>query len=217
MPLTFPLTAAEFMQQLLIEELRFDDPENVETNLTGGGETMRSQLAPQLWVGEARMGVMTRREMAQPDVLLSVLRRPGASFYAYDTRRAFPLMDPTGTILGGSFVGIAALPNARELSLSSLPPGYVLSRGDYLSFDYGTGAGQRALHRVVDLTVTANGAGVTPLFEVTPLIRSNAILSGVTLIRASCKAVLVAGSADKGSTTRFMNSGMNFRLIQTLR
>lgn len=217
MPLTFPLTAALFMQTLLIEEVTFDDPVNVEVNTTGGGEIMRSQLAPQLWVGEARMSTMTRREAGSPDVLLSVLRREGATFYAYDTRRTFPQADPTGAILGAATVLVDLNPNPREIRLSGLPAGYVLTRGDYLAWDYGSPTTRRALHRVVDATVTASGVGGTSLFEVTPPVRPGVILTAVTLIRAACKAVILPDSVSKGSTRRWMNTGMSFRLQQTLR
>lgn len=217
MPLTFPLSAAQFMQTLLIEELTFDDPVNVEVNVTGGGEIMRSQLAPQLWVGEARMGIMTRREAASPDVLLSVLRREGATFFAYDTRRAFPQADPTGAILGASAVTVASNPNPREITLAGLPAGYVLTRGDYIAWDYGSPTVRRALHRVVDATVTANGTGTTPLFEVSPFVRPGAITGNAMLIRAACKAVILPDGVSKGSTRRTINTGMSFRLQQTLR
>ena len=171
MPLTYPLSAAQFMQLMLIADLTFDDPENVETNMTGGGEVMKATLAPQLWSGEARLGNMTDREARDPDVLLSLLRGVGRTFYCYDTRRPGPRLDRTGAILGAAAVVIASLPNTQEMTLSGLPAGYVLSRGDWLAFDYGTAPVRRALHRVVNASVTASGGGVTPVFEVQPNIR----------------------------------------------
>lgn len=215
MTISFPMSTAEFMRTLLISELSFDDPENVETNMTGRGEVMKAELAPQLWSGEAIMGKMTDHEARDPDVILSLLRGAGRTFYCYDTRRPGPLLDRTGAILGAAAVVINSLPSTREMSLSGLPSGYVLSRGDWLHFNYGAA---RALHRVVDVTVTASGGGVTPAFEVQPNVRPGAVAgASVTLIRAACKALLVAGGVTKGTGTKTIFSGMSFRWQQTLR
>lgn len=215
MPITFPISTTAFMRTLLIAELSFDDPENVETNITGGGEIMKAELAPQLWSGEATLGKMTDTEARNADVLLSLLRGPAATFFAYDTRRPGPQLDRNGAILGAAAVIINSLPTSREMSLSGLPAAYVLSRGDWLHFNY---AGRRALHRVVDVTVTASGTGVTPVFEVQPVVRAGAVTgTSITLIRAACKAVLVAGGVTKGTGARTIYSGMSFRWQQTLR
>ncbi|MGV8949696.1 MAG: hypothetical protein ACOH2M_01240 [Cypionkella sp.] len=219
MALTFPLSTANFMDLLKVHQMRMDTPEQVEVNQTGGGEILRADLAPMLWRGEVRLGAQTRKEAADPDVLLDLLRPAGRSFYAYDTRRPAPLLDPKGLLLGANIPTIYALvAGGRELRLQSLPAGYVLSRGDYLSFDYGTAPIRRALHRVVDATVTVAGTGITPVFEVTPPLRAGANTGAVvTLIKASCKAVLLPGTVDKGTSQRVVTRDMMFQFQQTLR
>jgi hypothetical protein len=214
MALTFPLSLAQFWQQLLIEAISFEMPEQVEMSQTGQGQQLRADLAPMIWSGEVRLGPMRADEAELPMAMLDVLR-PGRSFLAYDTRRPFPRQDPTGSILGATSPTIASLPSSRELSLAGLPAGYVLSRGDYLAFDYLTPA-RRALHRIV-APVVANGAGTTPVFEVTPMIRTGALVAAtVTLARPACKAVLVAGSVAPGNTSRTITRDMAFRFQQTL-
>lgn len=219
MALSFPLTTANFMDLLQVSQMRMDTPEQVEINQTGGGEILRADLAPMLWQGEVRLAVQTRKEAADPDVLLDLLRPAGRSFYAYDTRRPAPLLDPKGLILGANTPTIYSLvAGGRELRLQGLPAAYVLSRGDYLAFDYGTAPIRRALHRVVDKTVVAAGTGITPVFEVTPALRAGASAGAwVQLVKASCKAVLMPGSVDKGTSLRVITRDMMFQFQQTLR
>ena len=216
MALAFPLSNAAFMDLLGIAEITFDAPPQVEANGTGGGEIMTADLGPMLWTGSVSLGAMTALESATPELLLDVLGPPGRSFYAYDTRRPAPLADPTGAILGAAAPTINSLnANNRDVSLTGLPAGYVLTRGDYLAF---TCSGVRALHRIVTNTVSANGAGTTGTFEVTPRLRAGASVGlAVTLVKASCKAVLVPGSVNKGRSRKTITREMAFRFSQTLR
>lgn len=219
MALPFPLATWNFFDLLKVQQMRMDIPEQVEINQTGGGEILRADLAPMLWRGEVRLGPQTRKEAADPEVLLDLLRPAGRSFYAYDTRRPSPLLDPRGLLLGGNTPTIYSLiPGGREMQLAGLPSSYVLSRGDYLAFDYGTNPIRRALHRVVNPTVSAAATGITPAFEVTPPLRAGANAGAtVTLIKASCKAVLLPGSVDKGTSLRVITRDMVFQFQQTLR
>jgi hypothetical protein len=215
MAFTFPLPIADFWNQLLVQQITFDTPEQMEASQTGQGQQLRADLAPMLWSGEVRLGAMTRFEASHPETMLDILRPAGRSFYAYDFRRPFPLLDPTGTVLGAATPTIASLPNTRELTIAGLPAGYMLSRGDYLAFDYGAPA-RRALHRIVTGAV-ASGGGVTPALEVTPMIRTGALVgAAITLVRPACKAVLVAGSVSKGSSSRTITRDMAFQFQQTL-
>ena len=216
MALSFPLSTAAFMDLLGIAEITFDAPVQVEANGTAGGEIMVAELGPMLWIGEVKLGTMANSEASVPEVLLDLLRPPGRSFYAYDTRRPAPFADPTGAILGAATPSITVLnSNNRDLALTGLPAGYVLTRGDYLAFTYGA---SRALHRMVTASIAANGAGTTTQFEVTPRIRPGALVgAAVTLIKASCKAVLVPGSVSKGHSRKLITREMSFRFSQTLR
>ncbi len=215
--LTFPLALDTFFASLMVSEITFDAPPQMELSQTGGGEQLGAEIGPQLWTGTVRLGILTRMELSMPDVLLDLLRRPGASFLAFDTRRPAPLADPVGAILGATVPTIATLPSdPREISLTGLPAGYVLSRGDYLGWSYDSG--RRALHRVVDVTVTASGAGLSPVFEITPPIRPGVTTgTGVTLVRAACKAKIKPGSVTKGSSRKTITEGLSFDFVQTLR
>ncbi|MDZ4094523.1 MAG: hypothetical protein U1D35_06385 [Paracoccaceae bacterium] len=211
----FPLPIDVFFSTLLISEVHFDAPAQVVTSQTGGGEQLTADIGPALWSGEVILGRMTASEAANATAMIDLLGPAGRSFHAYDPRRPFPASDPGGIILGAATPSIFSIPaGGREMRIQGLPSGYVLGRGDYLAFDYG--AGRRALHRVVSASVVAAG-GTTPVFEVHPMLRAGASVgAAVTLIRPACKAVLVAGSVNAGTSRRTITDGMSFRFQQTL-
>lgn len=220
MPLTYPLPLATFADILPIASISFHLPEQVVMSRTGKGEQLSADVGERLWTGQITLGRLTRAEAGRPEVLIDLIRQNASrTFLLYDRYRTNPLLDPTGTILGASTPSILALgSDARELSLTGLPVGYTLSVGDYIAFAYGTAPVLSALHRVVDTTVTANGSGQTPLFEVTPALRPGAVAAApVTLRKAFCKAVAVAGSIEEAMRYSTITEGMAFEWVQTLR
>jgi hypothetical protein len=99
------------------------------------------------------------------------------------------------------------------LKLGGLPAGYSLRRGDMLHVDYGSGP-RRALHRIVE-DATANGAGITPFFEVRPYLKTGTTTGAVvTLIKPAAKMMLEPGSFDPGTEARVHTAGMSFTAIE---
>ncbi|WP_149589834.1 hypothetical protein [Tabrizicola flagellatus] len=220
MALTYPLNRAFFFDTLLISEITFDLPEQLAQSRTAGGEQLTAEYAERLWTGRVELAPMLRHEVGNPEVLLSVLRHAGRSFDIYDRRRPYPLADPTGTLLGTATPTIHAVGvDPREMALAGLPPGYVLSGGDYLSFPYAhLSVTRQALHRVVDYMVVADSAGQTPMFEVTPPLRPTpAVGQGVELRKPFCRAVVVAGSFSPNTGRGNLSEGLGFDFVQTLR
>lgn len=108
--------------------------------------------------------------------------------------------------------------NNKSLTVSGLLAGYILSAGGMFHFDYGSSPVRRALHRIVE-TVTANGSGVTPAFEVRPHFRPGATTGlAIQFINPSAKVKLIPGSFEPGTgqagTRR--TEGMSFQVQQTL-
>ena len=172
---TFPLSLADFLDQLPIASMSFDNPEQFEVSGTAGGEIIAAETGPQLWTGEIRLGKMKGAEADKARALIDLVRPVGRSFMVCRISRGYPNSDPTGTLLGGYSPVIDSL-NADNyrLGISGLPAGYVLTRGDMLGFEYGSSPTRFALHRVVTGIKTANGSGVIDLLEVTPHIRTGA-------------------------------------------
>jgi hypothetical protein len=217
--LSFPLATSVFMDLLPVDSVTFDAPENAVSSITGGGEVLSAELAPQLWRGRVDLALLTNEGHAPLAAVADLLRRSGASFFVYDPRKIGPRADPSGTILASASPLILSV-NAdnRRLALKGLPPGYMLQRGDYLGFAYGTSPVRYALHRVVAADVFAAANGQTPQFEVTPVIRPGAAADQpVSLVRPVCKAKLLPGSLETGTGRPVVTTGFAFEWVQTLR
>lgn len=215
--LTFPLALNAFFDTLDIADVTFEAPEPINMSRTAGGEVIKSSLGPALWQGSVSLLPGSPEDIAAIEALLSLVGRPGASFMVYDPRKSGPRADPTGSILGASTPTLESVDaDMRRLSIEGLPNGYVLSPGDMLAFTYGSNPTRYALHRII-VGATADGLGVTPLFEVTPMIRTGATAgAAVTLVKPACKAVL-KDAASYGGGQFGVSSGPSFEFIQTLR
>lgn len=106
--------------------------------------------------------------------------------------------------------------NNREMRISGLSAGYVISDGDYLSFAFGASPLRYAFHQVVT-GAAASGAGITPMIEVTPHIRPGwAAGAVVQLVNPIFKAVLVA-TPGYGTMRPMFTGGMGFDFVQAAR
>lgn len=218
MAFSFPLTPAQFMSVLPVQDITFDVAEAMEMSETGGGEVLMADLGSRLWRGKVTLGDMTADEAADVVPMIDILRRGGGSFMAYDVSRPAPRYDPTGTILGAASPVLAQVhANMRDIRIGGLPNGYRIRPYDYVAFAYGTNPVRYALHRAVIQRI-ATSDGTTGWFEVTPNIRPGfAVGAAVTLLKASCKAVIVPGSFQPGRRKATMTTGVSFDFIQTLR
>lgn len=216
MMLSFPLPAAQFMDLLPIRSLTFDLPEQMHLSRTASGITIGADLGPRLWSGRIELGKMTEDEARPIRAMLNVLRGARRSFLIYDATRPWPLADPGGLLLGSATPQIRALGSGRQIALRGLPAGYRLGPGDLIGWHYGSDPVRHALHEVVG-TALANGAGDTPLFEVSAEIRPGAALNApVSLIRATCMAVILPESTATGTHAHTLTEGMGFDFQQTL-
>ena len=213
--LTFPLGLSSFWTLLPISRETVEPSRAQEVSRTRGGEILTAELGASLWAGKIELGPMPHAEVRALTPLINLLSRPGASFLVAHSARMRPLLDPTGAILGAATPSVLAVgASARELSLTGLPAGYALSAGDLVGFTYG---GRSGLHELVS-AVTANGAGQTALFEVTPPIRPGLTAgTAVQLSSPRCKAVIDPGSVALGAASNTITSGVSFAWTQTLR
>ena len=214
--LTYPLARALFANLLRVREVEFDLIEQIETSGQGSGNILTADVGPRLWRGEVVLTKGTHRQAARIEALISVLREPGASFLVWDPRHVGPEYDPDGSILGAavpSVLQVAA--NNREMAVAGLPVGYRLQIGDLLTIEYTDPAGMYGLHRVVSLDTTADAQGETPLFEVTPHIRSTpSIGDQVHLVRPFCKAIIDPGTVRPSKGRKVFSDGIGFGFIQ---
>lgn len=157
----------------------FEPVAQQELSRLASGTSIGKDLGPALWFGSYTTEELHNDDMVDYQAVLASLDGVINVFEGWDLRRPAPRLYPGGT---GANDGVLASVNAnnKALSLSGLNDGQVISRGDYLSFDY---SGGRALHQAME-TVTANGAGVTAQFEVRPHLRAGWTLSTVVTLKA---------------------------------
>lgn len=215
MAFAFPLSQAQFLDQLRVQSSRFWLPESLTLESSEGGEIFSADRGPRLWQAEFTLAQGHHHTVDESEARLALLAQAGRSFLAYDPRRTGPKADPEGAGLVG-FTPKISITTGREVTLSGLPSGYQISRGDYLGWTYGTNPTRYALHRAVTAPV-ADGTGLA-VVEVIPNIRPGTTAgTTVTLIRPVCKMVLVPGSYEPGQAARVFTAGATFRAQQTLR
>lgn len=219
MTLNFPLDLPTFWDRLPIESGGLRLSESYDFSVSGRGEVTTEGDGNRLWAGQIRLAVTIPEEARDINVLLDIIRQEGAPFLAYDPHHLAPVNDPGGAVLGASVPVIASLPaGSRELSLSGLPAGYVLRRGDRLSFSYSAEPVRFALHEIVDETVQADGSGVTPAFEVLPKVAFGAAVGAfVTLVKPFARFIVRPGTFNAGDRSRFVTRGTTFDILQTVR
>jgi hypothetical protein len=215
--LAYPLSYAQFLGVLRVAEVTFRLSHPQEHTRLGDGTVISASLGASLWTGTIRLAQANHPRHAQMEALLALMDQPGATFLCHDPRYVGPTGDPTGTLLGSRTVTIHTVASTlRELRITGLPSGYVLSAGDMLAFQYGSSPIRYALHRIV-VGGTASGIGLSPLLEVVPNLRPG-VVAGLTvsLIRPACKALLLP-DPTYGAGRQALSRGASFDFIQTLR
>lgn len=218
MTLSFPLTLAEFWDQLPIASASLDCAPQLEVSGTGAGQQLTRELAPALWRGTVTLGRLTPDEAADAMALVDLARQSGASFLACSLTRPWPALDPDGAVIAGAAVTLHAIgATLRDLRLTGLPPNYPMSRGDLVGVTWGAAPARYGLHRVV-VPAAADASGLTGWIEVTPALPpALAVGSTVSLSRPAFKAMVVPGSVRVGTRRSHMVDGIAFDLVQTLR
>lgn len=214
MAISFPLAANEFFDILRVFSARINLEEYVEVSGTAQGDIIVSEIADPKWAAEITISDMPEDEARKAGALM---RRIGSfgTFNVFDTQAEYPMSDPDGSILGSATVVIASIGSSRrQLSLSGLPADYELNAGDRFHVNYGSSPVRRGYFEISE-DVTANGSGVTGLFDVSPWVKTG-ITTGLTvdLKRPSCR--MRFRSYDPGTNEMTHRSGMSFSAIESL-
>ncbi|HMR51182.1 MAG TPA: hypothetical protein PKA33_01745 [Amaricoccus sp.] len=212
MAVTFPLSVTVFQDTLKVVSVKWSLSEFVITSGVTAGQIVTSEVASPKWSAEIALAPSYHDDARK---VRAMLRRIGAAnpFYLYNPAAPYPRMDPDGSALGSATVTIASI-SGRQMSLTGLPAGYQLKWGDLFSVDYGTAPVRRALFEVNE-DITANGAGTTGNFEVTPPPKTGVVAGlAVTLKKPSCKMRLL--SHDAGITEPMIASGITLQAMETV-
>jgi hypothetical protein len=215
MALTFPLALDQFADDLRLSAVVFDLAD--ERGVTGlrSGQILTYEMAPRLWTGTATLSPGRTMAIREVSAVMRRLQDVSTSFLLYDPSSRAPAGDPSGVVLGSATPQVDTLDaNNREMKIKGLPVGYSLRPGDMLTIDQ---TDHLALHQIV-VGGVADGAGVTPLIEVVPHIRTGAeVNDDVFLAPAYCRAMIVPGSVrpathEPGEISR----GVAFEFVQVL-
>lgn len=209
MTITFPRTD-------ILTSVRYTDQQlqlvsRQETSTQASGVVRGKDFGSALWQATYTTVPLLLRDALAFEAALNSLDGVINVFEAGDLRARYPRAYPAGVF---SDTGVLNSVNAnnKALSLKSLPPGFILSAGDYLAFNYGT---SRALHQIVE-SVTADIGGNTTEFEVRPHIRPGfALNSAVILKNPNGQFTLLPNSVSSALNSK-VTCVVTFKAIQYL-
>lgn len=208
MAVTYPL---DFMPQFPGWSTKFEPMHRQEQSRTAGGETYVKDLGSPLWFGAWVSRTLRPNELDHWRARLDALENGLQTFRGYPLSRCYPIAYPKAAYdaLGVGAVSLGSIgSNRKSATLTGLPAGYKLSIGDMIQV---AGSG---LHRVLE-AVTANGSGVTPVFEVRPHFWPGASApAAVTLVRPSCPMRIVPGSIASDADLSTGRGTVSFQAIE---
>lgn len=200
-----------------ITRIQWMPKRNDETEGLGSGQILQAGMATPLWTAQVVTPITEFQTGRRIRAILNSLTGPGKTFEIYDPIAKYPASDPTGTVLAASTVLVNNV-SAGQISLKGLPVGFALKYGDYFQVTWGTSPVRTALFEMSQ-DITANGSGVTALFNTFPFpLQGIAADDPVTLLVPKLKAIFVPGSIDyptaDSDTWKF--SGITFQVMQKL-
>lgn len=172
------------------------------------GRTLASMSGTAKWRFQATVQTNVHAVAVEYQARITPVYNSVLSFYAYDFRRPYPKLDPTGAIIGANAVLINSFDLVNStISLKALTATYVISIGDYIQVTWGGGLYTLLLQALETVTAVA---GVTPVFQVAPdLPVGIAVNDPVNLKKPSARFVITPGSFNEGDVDLITTSGMS--------
>ena len=180
-----------------------------EYSRQANGITIPKDMGRPIWTMDATTKPMPHDEALAFEAKMETLDGGLGTFKAWDVRKPYPSAYPNGDFADtGKIAAIGG--NRKSLSLYDLPGNFVLSIGDYLSFQ---GYGWASLHRIGQ-SITANSSGVTGQFEIRPHLWFTVdVDTPVTLKRPSTVMSIMPGSITP-SQYDALHSVLSFQAYQ---
>lgn len=167
-------------------------------------QEISTTIAGQIFVKDFGAGLWTAEMVTKPlkldpgldlEAMLNSLDGSLQIFTLGDVRKQYPREYPTGNFVDSGKIASLNPSDASVIALQNLPANFVVSRGDYFSFLYGSN-NDRALHQAME-TVQASAGGLTPSFTVRPHIRPGAVAeTDVVFKRPTANFVMQPESLD---------------------
>jgi hypothetical protein len=216
--LTFPLSLAGFADGLRVRSFGWDLSENRRTSETSGGEILVADLGPRLWRGSVQIAPTTYDGQRSAQALAQALRSGSRSFFLSPYKAQYPAADPDGSTLGAATPSLQLPVGGFDtVDITGLPEGYILTPGDYFSFEYGSDPVRYALHQIVAVSGPADVTGTLTAQFVGRLRPGVADGTEIRLVKPFCKVLMVPGSFSASTAGLASASGFSFDFQQTLR
>jgi hypothetical protein len=167
-----------------------------EQSTQASGRILVKDMGSPLWTLRAASKVLSPNNLDAWRAKLEALENGLQTFLGYSMTRCYPILYPNGSWpTGGAFNGLTANlasinANRKAITVSSLPVGFTLSVGDYISITVGT---RKDLHQVMEAATAT--AGTTAEFEIRPHLWPDVTTTkAVAVKQPACQMAIVPGS-----------------------
>lgn len=157
-----------------------------EQSVQASGRILIKDMGAPLWTLRATSKTLSPNSLDNWRARLTALENGLVTFWGYPMSRLYPILYPNGSWPSGlAFSGTTAVlssiaANRKTIGLSSLPAGYTLSAGDYISIVMASSPARRDLHQVME---AATAGGGVPAMTFNPADKSAVVtLSGGDLV-----------------------------------
>lgn len=207
MALSFPLSAAAFIDTLGVREVAFNLEDMQVHSGLGSGDVQSADLAPSRWRAEIELNVCTHAEGHRRMARIRAVASRGETFLLYNPSLFYPQEDLDGALLGVAIPAVDSRDDAWTLSLKDLPTTpYQLRAGDFLSISYSSG--RRWLGQFTEDGLGDGSGDLGPVSVVPALPAGVSADDAVTLIKPCGKFKIEPNTAHVSS------SGPNHQTIK---
>lgn len=208
MTITFPV---DFLSDFPGWSTEFDLLYRQEQSRSANGKSYAKDLGSPLWKATYQSRSLWPNELDYWLARMKALENGLQTFKAWRLSRTYPIAYPRGSWpTGGAFSGSGQVNSitGKAISLKGLPPGYIVSIGDFVQ------VGASDLYQALE-TVTANGAGVTGSFEVRTFVWPTSLVNAAAkLVKPSCIMTLVPDSLSAPANTSDGRGTITFQAIE---
>jgi hypothetical protein len=209
MAITFPRT--DIITSVGYTDQTFMLMSRQEISGQANGVLRGKDLGSALWTASYTTIELLNADAIAFEAALNSLDGLTNAFEAGDLRNRYPRNYPTGSFTDSGVLATVGS-NNKSLSISGLPANFVISAGDYFHFTYST---SRALHQAVE-TVTASGAGLSPVFEVRPFIRPGYTISNAVTFKLPNGQFILQPNSISTTLKSMVSSAVSFKAMQYL-
>lgn len=212
--ITFPLSLANFFDQLPIQSVEPAIQRNDQIDGLENGQILTAETAPPLRRYDVNFRPLSYDQSDDIEGMIESLDGSLKTFYFCMVPRLYPIADPKGILLGSNVITLTVInANNKEITLSGFPSGYKMSRGDFISLPFGPSLSLYACHRIVQGAI-ANGSGIMTV-EVRPNIHPGTVVATpVQIKKPMLKAIMFPGSLQHGTVESRFVTGKKFQIIE---